>query len=233
MSKPDTWMPWYIGDYLADTARLTTEGHGAYMLLMADYWTSGQALPDDDEQLAAITKTDEKKWRKLRPILEHFFYIFHGLWIHKRIEEELEKALKNVAARSAAGKTGANARWQSHSNRIADAMANGQQNDTPSPSPSPKERKKDAAPSGARDLKAVVFGGGLTWLQAKTGKPADALRSLLGRWVRDYGEPTVISALSAAQSHNPIEPIAWITKALAERGETEPKKSTFGSPGFA
>jgi uncharacterized protein YdaU (DUF1376 family) len=53
MSRP--WFPFYVGDYTRDTARLTTEAHGAYLLLMLDYWVNG-APPDDDETLATITK---------------------------------------------------------------------------------------------------------------------------------------------------------------------------------
>jgi uncharacterized protein YdaU (DUF1376 family) len=149
--KPDTWMPFYVGDYLRDTGRLTTEGHGAYLLLILDYWTSGGALPDDDDQLAAITKLTVARWKKLRPVVIRFFSVGGGLWRHKRIDLELLRACSITGKRSSAGKAGARARWQSHNNGMANDIANAMpepvrlhwQNDAPSPSPVRKIPSKE------------------------------------------------------------------------------------------
>lgn len=113
-------MPFYVGDYLRDTGRLSTEGHGAYMLLIMDYWTSGKPLPDDDTQLAAITKMTRSAWKKLRPIVAGFFQIADGLWRHKRIDDELANAARVSSIRSEAGKRAVQERERGRSQRAVD-----------------------------------------------------------------------------------------------------------------
>lgn len=160
VKKTDTWMPLYVGDYLADTSRLSTEAHGAYLLILMDYWRHS-APPDDDEVLTAITKLPPARWTKLRPVLAQFFEISDGKWINKRVEKEKAGAAEITTERSQAGRAGAEARWKKKrqqtdgkgdgkpdgeangkqdSKRMPYAMANGsqtsRQNDAPSPSPS-------------------------------------------------------------------------------------------------
>ena len=101
MSKR-AWMPLYVGDYLADTGHLNTTQHGAYLLLMMHYWKKGE-LPDDDKQLAAITKLPLRLWLDSKETLQAFFD--HG-WHHKRIDEELGKMQVAADKRAAAGQKG-------------------------------------------------------------------------------------------------------------------------------
>lgn len=85
------YMQLYVAEYLADTQHLNGAQHGAYMLLMMTYWTRGKALPDSDERLAIIARTEIGEWReKVRPALEEFFTVAGGSWSHKRIEADLE-----------------------------------------------------------------------------------------------------------------------------------------------
>ncbi|WP_058987807.1 YdaU family protein [Acetobacter senegalensis] len=93
MSKIKTWMPVYIGDYLADTMRLTTLQHGAYFLLMMEYWRQGP-LPADMDELAAIARADRKTWDKaIWPTLKRFFSTEDdGLLHQKRADKELAHA---------------------------------------------------------------------------------------------------------------------------------------------
>lgn len=111
MSKEaSAWMPFYIGDYLGDTQRLTTEQHGAYLLLILDYWRNGPA-PDDDAVLQQITKLDSKGWKRCRPAISRLFKIVDGEWKHKRIDAELVKAKANAERRSEKASKAAQARW--------------------------------------------------------------------------------------------------------------------------
>jgi len=101
MSKR-AWMPLYVGDYLGDTGHLTTSQHGAYLLLMMHYWRKG-GLPDDDEQLSAITKLPLNIWKSYRNIIQAFFY---DGWCHKRIDAELATMEVKSRKRAAAGSKG-------------------------------------------------------------------------------------------------------------------------------
>jgi uncharacterized protein YdaU (DUF1376 family) len=95
-------MPFYVGDYLGDTEHLSTLQHGAYCLLLFSYWKRG-GLPDDDRQLAAITKLSLKAWRHQRATLQKFF---HSGWKHKRVDAELLRHESIRAKRVAAGTKG-------------------------------------------------------------------------------------------------------------------------------
>lgn len=127
--KNDTWMPLYIGDYLADTSRLTTEQHGAYLLILMDYWRNGPPL-DDDEELATIAKLSPQQWRKHAPKIRALFRSEDGRLVQKRAEQERERAGLISSKRREAGKQGAAKRWGKDDGKpdgkgIANAMANG------------------------------------------------------------------------------------------------------------
>lgn len=139
--KSDTWMPFYVGDYLSATNRLTTEQHGAYFLILLDYWKNGPP-PNDDVVLAQIARLTPVAWRKAKPALIGFFDVVDETLVQKRVERERVRAARITEERSKAGTAGAAKRWQngtkSNGKKIANAIdlpkANAQQNDAPSQS---------------------------------------------------------------------------------------------------
>lgn len=120
--KADVWMPLYIGDYLADTTRLTTEQHGAYLLLLMDYWRNGPP-PDDDATLAQITRLPPAVWKKARPAVLRFFVEEGGLLHQKRADAELQASQTRKDAAVAKATLAAEKRWGKKSSTTAPSDA--------------------------------------------------------------------------------------------------------------
>jgi uncharacterized protein YdaU (DUF1376 family) len=110
MAKIITWMPFYVSDYLRDTAHLTLMQHGAYSMLLNHTWTLGP-LANDEELLARLCRVDVRTWRKLAPTVLAFFSVVDGKLIQKRMEAERAKAVGIIDKRTIYGKAGAEARW--------------------------------------------------------------------------------------------------------------------------
>lgn len=100
------WMPFYWGDYFKKTLHLSTEEHGAYLLLIGAYWEGGKPLVDDDQYLASIAKLSKFRWKNFREKLSQFFTVRDGFWHHDRVELELLKSSDRQAAAIANGRAG-------------------------------------------------------------------------------------------------------------------------------
>ena len=98
------YMQLYVADYLADTAHLSAIEHGAYLLLIMNYWQRGKPLPADDQRLARIARLSEAEWGSIGTMLSEFFEERDGHWHHKRIDADLaaveERSQKARASRA-------------------------------------------------------------------------------------------------------------------------------------
>lgn len=154
MVKVDLWMPLYIGDYLSATSRLTTEQHGAYLLLIMDYWKNGP-LPKDDAVLAQITRLSADAWSNARSTVLAFFE--HGAkhYTHKRIDAEMAAARVQKDKKVAKAKVAAAKRWANHAPSNAPSNTQAMLEQCPSPSPVVSEdthivkARKSSAPEDA------------------------------------------------------------------------------------
>ncbi|NMZ06242.1 DUF1376 domain-containing protein [Pseudomonas proteolytica] len=109
------YMQLYVADYLADTMHLTTEEHGAYLLLIFNYWQTGKPIPVP--RLARITRLSNERWTDVERSLGEFFNERDNEWVHDRIERDLEAVRATQEQRIAAGKASAEARKQSAKSR--------------------------------------------------------------------------------------------------------------------
>jgi uncharacterized protein YdaU (DUF1376 family) len=143
--KTDIWMPVYIGDYLADTMHLSTEQHGAYLLLLFHLWRRG-VLQDDDVALAQITGLPIRAWSLCRAVLAEFFEIRDGLWHHGRLERERSRTAAKQQSNASRAKLASSSRWnktapqpavnvaEGHCVRNASSILNGMPDDAKSQS---------------------------------------------------------------------------------------------------
>ncbi|MCA5970198.1 DUF1376 domain-containing protein [Pseudomonas sp. P135] len=104
------YMQLYVADYLADTMHLTTEEHGAYLLLIFNYWQTGKPIPVS--RLARIARLSNERWTDVERSLNEFFNERDNEWFHDRIERDLDALRAVQEQRIAAGKASAEARKQ-------------------------------------------------------------------------------------------------------------------------
>ena len=104
-------LPLYTDAYLADTRHLTTEEHGAYLLLLICMWRApGCVLKDDNRLLSRMVGVSARRWVKLRPVLEDFFVISEGRWQQKKLNLVYEAVATKVEKNRASGAKGGRVR---------------------------------------------------------------------------------------------------------------------------
>lgn len=80
---------------------LSTEEHGAYLLLMFNYWQTGRAIPKN--RLAKIARVSDSRWVELQTALKEFFEDDGDSWIHLRIERDIETVVTSPRGKKLPG----------------------------------------------------------------------------------------------------------------------------------
>lgn len=109
MSK-SPFMQLYVSDYIGDTQHLTTEQHGAYLLLLMAMWRNGGKLPNDPAKLSRIARVSLRRWHIVSPEVMEFMTVEGEFVTQKRLEREHQKALSISEKRSVSGKLGGSAK---------------------------------------------------------------------------------------------------------------------------
>lgn len=199
-------MPWYSGDFKADTADMTLVEQAVYRNLIDHIWHKGGVVENDPVRLlmasglaAEPDMTNPKKKQILAKIQRFFTEIpakkdgKNGQISHKRVTELLMKAKKISEIRSEAGKKGGQAKKQkplNQSNSKALDKSNGEN-----------------APQ-----KELNF-----WDVATSMKIP---RALIGKWIKQHGETRVAEVIAMIVVKRPADPVQYVTAVLQDR----PKK---------
>ena len=150
-------LPLFTDAYLADTRHLTTEEHGAYLLLLMCAWRcTGCALEDNDKTLARIAGLSPTKWRRLKPVIVQFFTIEDGVWKQKKLQAVYSDVASRVARNKANGARGGRARAAKvskgvsvvpakHSNLVCGKEPSKAEANNPTTKTKPKLRQQPAA----------------------------------------------------------------------------------------
>jgi uncharacterized protein YdaU (DUF1376 family) len=128
----------YVADYLADTAHLTAAQHGAYLLLIFNYWQRGKPLNNSNERLTNVARMTSEEWADAKPILSEFFEIDGDEWVHARIERDLEAVNSKSGRASEAGKASAASRA---AKKVADVQRTLNHTDTDTDTDTEKTKK--------------------------------------------------------------------------------------------
>lgn len=166
------YMPLFVADYLADAAHLSTIQHGAYLLLIMNYWQRGGPIPNDDAKLARIVGMSVRNWQQIKaPVVEFFSTGTDSgpqLLQHRRIDRELDR----VADKSLKSKKAAQASVQ---RRFGERSTDAEPvlNHTQAQAHTDKEKKEDG---GGKPPTSYAFFG-----QTIKLKPSD-----LEKWRRTY-----------------------------------------------
>ncbi len=227
-SAATAWMPLFIADYLRDTMRLSTEQHGAYMLLIMDAWSHGGVLPNDQPQLAGIAKMSLPAWKKAAPVVLAYFIDQGATLTHKRISLEFGKALHLSEVRRANGEKGGRPRKLNGTETKPVGKATGSLRGnldkspfaSPSPSPLPTEAS-EGKPSAQSDPDRAAWDEAKALLSERCTMSTEATGRFFGKLLADHGLEArdLLGAIGEARANGTQDPKSFLAKAAGSRAK--------------
>ena len=88
----DHWSPWYWTDYIRKTSGLTLAQHGAYLLLLTEYYANGPISANADFLFRVCRAFDDGERAAVQAVLEQFFYVDPSdqkVYRNRRADEEI------------------------------------------------------------------------------------------------------------------------------------------------
>jgi len=232
IQKKPAAIPLFGDAYLADTTHLTTEQHGAYLLLLIAAWRQPNCdLPNDDKKLARIAGLSPQKWRSSKETILEFWtvdgdrifqkrQVREREWVSQKSDTNRKNSVEGWKRRKAlaSDQQDTENKQKAPSERKARRKRNPSETDAPPPPPHntllPKGNNGADAPP--IDIVRTLFDFGVHLLQSTGKLKAAHARSLIGKWRKEYSDGIVLAVMSRAQEIKPSQPVEWITKALQD-----------------
>lgn len=223
-------------EYLSGTMGMKHAERGLYWQVCALIYSAGREIHETDERLFRGTADNSRTTRALLAELISRGKIERspsGELMVKRCRKELESASERMRRSAEAGSKGGRPAARIEENQRVkkpEAFSAEKPPSSPSSPPSNNPASQDADAS----LKSRIFGPALEWLERQTGKNANKLRPLVGRWCSKFGDGVTLEAINAAAKEAPLDPIPYIEKILsAEHGSIDGGRRTRPSAGGA
>lgn len=132
----------WTDSYLADTRHLSTEEHGAYLLLLMEAWRRpGCDLPDDDAELARMSGLPLDRWVEIKPRILAFWKLDKRS--RKLTQKRLNVERRYMMDRRAMQRDKAAKRWKKTENDDAAAKPRQCRGNAPTPTPTPTPTPKN------------------------------------------------------------------------------------------
>lgn len=148
-------MPLFLDAYLGDTTHLSTEEHGAYLLLLMAMWRRDGTVPDDDKDNARIVGLSLQKWRHIKARLLPFLTLENGFLTQNRLKKERAYAKQKSEIASQNGSKGGRPKTNKNNNITkaeGSPQPNPEESSYPYPYPYPSsvsnETSEKESPSG-------------------------------------------------------------------------------------
>lgn len=140
-------MPMYWDAYLADTTHLSTEEHGAYLLLLAAMWRRNGSVPDNDTDNARIIGLSKAKWKKVKARLSDFLVVRNGTISQKKLQETWDKTQEKIQKNRANGAKGGRPKSNENNDLTKPDGSVLVKPDQSIPEPEPEPEKEDKSSS--------------------------------------------------------------------------------------
>lgn len=150
MSKKPAAIPLFADAYLADTMHLTTEEHGAYMLLLMAAWRQDDcSLPNDDKKLSRIVGMTPRRWKAIRATMMEFWTVENDRIYQQRLRKERGYVRQKSQQNSEAAKK----RWETQDteNKQPDQCERISERNAPPPPPTVVEEETDVSSDARGD----------------------------------------------------------------------------------